>query len=192
MNTITITPKRSVAGMVANATVEEEHTDELVITEHPVERGASVADHAYKAPARVTLRVGWSNSSPQGQGDENYVRDTYLKLLVIQNSRVPFDIVTGKRVYRNMLFQTLATTTDQRTEAVLMITAVCREVIIVGTQTTSLPPVEVHAFAPQTAPTVNNGVKQPKPAVPSPRTTPTPGVGPKPAAKPRPSSVWTI
>ena len=42
--------------------IEEEPTDTLTITEHPVEFGSNISDHAFKRPAEVTLKYGWSNS----------------------------------------------------------------------------------------------------------------------------------
>lgn len=43
-------------------TTEETHNDEIVITDHPVEKGARISDHFYKLPAEVTIRCAWSNS----------------------------------------------------------------------------------------------------------------------------------
>ena len=48
--------------IVAMVVIEEHHSDEMIITEHPVEQGAGITDYAYKMPARLTLRLGWSNS----------------------------------------------------------------------------------------------------------------------------------
>jgi len=52
----------------ASVTIEEVHTDELEITDHPVESGAAISDHAFKHPAEVTIRMGWSNSSASSGG----------------------------------------------------------------------------------------------------------------------------
>lgn len=54
--------------ILAQATIEERHTDDLEVTEHPVEQGAMISDHAYKRPAEVVLRLGWSNSPPARGG----------------------------------------------------------------------------------------------------------------------------
>lgn len=48
--------------IIALVTISEEHNDELEITEHPVEQGAPITDHAYKRPSQLTLNLGWSNS----------------------------------------------------------------------------------------------------------------------------------
>lgn len=48
-------------------TIEERHHDEIVITDHPVEKGAQISDHFYKLPAEVVIRCAWSNS-PSASG----------------------------------------------------------------------------------------------------------------------------
>lgn len=52
--------------LVPHAVVSEDHSDTLMITKHPVEVGATISDHAYKEPARVTITCLWSNSPPSG------------------------------------------------------------------------------------------------------------------------------
>lgn len=162
-------PKRSITSSIgsfqAYITLDERHHDELVITDHPVEQGASISDHAYKKPAEVTLTLAWSNSSLSAitsfQG-RNYSEFAYKQLLALQASRTPFSLSTGKRRYKNMLIQSLDTTTDAKTENSLIATIHCREVIIVQTATTQLQPSENHAMPQKTAPIVNAGVKQPQ------------------------------
>jgi hypothetical protein len=47
-------------------------------------------------------------------------KETYQELLDLQNSRVPFDVVTGKRIYTNMLIRALEVTTDRTSENVCL------------------------------------------------------------------------
>lgn len=169
----------SLAPLVAQAYVEEVHNDELEITEHPIEQGAAISDHAYKRPSEVILRCGWSNSpssagslisqavgigSTLGGGlgqaigiagaipstinaaqsllsgnDQNQVKDIYARLLAIQVSRIPFDLLTGKKSYQNMMFRSLRTETNSDTENSLLVVAHCREVLIVSTRVISIP-----------------------------------------------------
>lgn len=79
LQTITIRPQRGFANIVlddgstlapfeAQATIEEHHLDELEVTDHPVEIGAPITDHAYKRPAELTLHLGWSNSPSTSSG----------------------------------------------------------------------------------------------------------------------------
>jgi hypothetical protein len=48
--------------IIAHATVEESHEDELEMTDQPVEQGAAITDHAYVLPSRLTVVCGWSDS----------------------------------------------------------------------------------------------------------------------------------
>lgn len=175
MTTGSITPQRSVGSITADITVEERGTDELVITSHPVERGANITDHAYKNPAVLDLRLAWSNSSAKAAGDEGYVQRIYQKLLDLQAARELINIVTGKRSYSNMLIRALRTATDETTETSLFIDMTCQEVIIASTTTTTIPPTAQQANPKVTAEPQNLGTKQPIPAELSPASQATPG-----------------
>jgi hypothetical protein len=125
---------RLIGPFQANVTIEERHLDELAITEHPVEQGAAITDHSFKRPASVVIRAGWSNSRKEANGNPNYVLEVYDGFLALQATRFPFEILTGKRAYLNMLIQRLQVTTDESSENALMMVCECREVIIASTQ----------------------------------------------------------
>lgn len=133
-----VRPVRSIGGIAMDVTVEETHTDELEITEHPVQQGASVTDHAYKLPAKVSITAGASDCGGGDGGDRRSV-EAYESLLKLQDEREPFDLVTGKRTYKNMLIKSLTTTTDQKTERVLLVTAELQEVILASVETVAVP-----------------------------------------------------
>lgn len=161
LQAVRIRPKRLIGTIEAQVTIEESHRDDLEITDHPVELGAPVSDHAFKRPREVIIKCGWSNSpsspgflnglgaaatgtlagvaSLTGQAGPQQTLEIYQKLLALQESRVPFDILTGKTKYSNMLIATLTTVTDEHTENTLMVTLVCRQVIIVNTQVVAIP-----------------------------------------------------
>jgi hypothetical protein len=127
-------------GFGADVTVEERGRDELVVTENPVEQGAAITDHAFKKPATLTVRVGFSNSSLVGQFDPLYVQTVYALMLALQAARIPFGIITGKRLYANMLITSLSTFTDEKWENAMMLVVDMKEIILVNTQTVSVPP----------------------------------------------------
>lgn len=174
------TVNRAIAGSVETfshyLTIKEDHEDELTITKHPVERGASVSDHAYKEPSSLVLELGWSNSGSSGlistaqsllSGNglgRNYVEGVYKSLLTLQARREPFTVTTGKRVYKNMMFRSLGTTTDAETENSLIVRATLQEIIIVQTQVAAVPPKAVQANPQSSAATQNLGTKQLQPA----------------------------
>lgn len=126
-------PVRSIATIVPDVVVREVHRDELIITQHPVETGATITDHAFKRPSEVEMFCGFSNSSA---GYEGYTRDVYRSFQALQASRRPFTAYTGKRVYRNMLIRGLSIETDPNSENTLMVVVGLQEIILVSTQTT--------------------------------------------------------
>lgn len=160
-----IKPQRSIGSFVAQVTISENHLDSLEITQQPVEQGSVITDHAFKKPALVTIRCGWSNSPPvtgnffsalaqsvgamsqfAGAGVDQ-ARNIYQGLLQLQADRVPFSIYTGKRYYTNMLIETLAVDTRAESENALQATLRCRQLIIVSTSVVTLPGVNPTAQA---------------------------------------------
>jgi len=146
-------------GLVFNADVteREEHRDQLYITEHPIESGAAISDHAYKRPAEIQLRIGYSNAT---HADPTFVTQIYQDLLRFQADRTPFDLYTGKRVYTNMLLAGLIVETDVANEWALRIEANCRQIFLVNTQVYAISTDPSALASPQTAlPTVDAGSK---------------------------------
>ncbi len=166
IESLLFTKGRQFAGIIPDVTIEESHVDTLTITDHPVETGAAISDHAFKNPAEVTAKLGWSqqmallNSVFSGGlfSGVGSLQQMYEKLLDLQASREPFDLSTGKRQYQNMLIKSLAVITDVETENVLMVTIIFREVIMVSTSTATLA-VDKQASPQQTASPQNTGTK---------------------------------
>lgn len=163
-NAVLILPFRRIGLLMPHVVVDETHRDDLVITDHPVEKGAEITDHAFKRPPEVTIRAGWSNS---GYG-EGYVQAVYTAMLALQASRVPFTVVTGKRLYTNMLISSMSTTTDVATEKALLVTVSLKSIIIVRTQETTVAPASAQASPDKTGGVENAGTVQPV-AAPAPR-----------------------
>lgn len=135
-----IVRQRNIGGFVADVTVREIHDDELGVSENPVEQGADITEHAFKKPARLRVLCAYSNSSPQADGDSNYVQEAYENFLGLQANLQPFDVVTGKRLYTDMVIRLLHTETDEKTENALFLEVDLMQIIIVQTQAVSVPP----------------------------------------------------
>ena len=175
MDLISFIPKGSLGDIEIVATINETLRDDLETTLHPVEVGSPITDHAFKRPVEVIINCGWSNSSLEALegslmadfdgeiSSPDYVGGVYSQLLALQESREPFEIVTSKRIYQDMLIQSLTVSTDEKTSSVLMCSAHCRQIIMAYTQATSLPPNANQANPANTAETENSGRKQPTP-----------------------------
>jgi hypothetical protein len=127
-----IVPQRAIGSFHATITIEEVATDDLEITQHPVQQGASITDHAYMKPASVSIKFLFSSWNAP-------LAETYKKLLELQSSREPFDVITGKRKYKNMLFKSMSQTNDALTENMLSISATLQEVFITTIEAVSVP-----------------------------------------------------
>lgn len=174
--------------------------DQLSVTEHPVEFGAPVSDHAFRRPAEITMKCGWSNSSSfkiagfavpfisQGLvssalslGGTDYVTEVYETLLKLQRSLEPFSVTAGKRSYKNMLMESLAVTTDGTSENALMVVTRMREVIIVTAVTRASPPAAQQAQPGTTQGTTQGGPASTQAGTPPPNSGPTPSAVPSTA-----------
>lgn len=153
------TGSRSIGTLVPDVVIREVNKDEMVVTDHPVERGAAITDHAFLRPVEVEMQLAWSDSTG---GYVGYAQGFYDELLALQKSREPFDVSTGKRNYQNMLITSIAVTTDEKTESIVLVNARLREIIIVSTQTTTAPK-SAQANPEKTASTVDRGTQQLKP-----------------------------
>lgn len=163
---------RKIGLIVPSVVVSEKHSDTLEITEHPVEIGAAVADHAYKRPSEVVMEVGFAgggslldfvDTSSIGLSLGLSPQETYQELLDLQNSRIPFDVVTGKRLYSNMLIRALEVTTDKTTENVLSAVLTLREVLITQTQQITVANKSNMKDGASTSAVANSGTKTTKP-----------------------------
>ena len=189
MALVSVIPQGDIGGIAIDATLEEVLTDTLEATENPVQVGAQITDHSFDRPSDVVLTCGWSNvpvSRGFGQAATNlvnsvaqlfaggslsgadYVGGVYSRLLALKRSRQPFDITTTIRVYHSMLMRSLVLERDQKTSQALMVRAVCREVILVDTQSTLLPPAANQASPQDTQDVEDVGAIAPQQATPAP------------------------
>lgn len=152
LSLFSIGPTRSFGGISGYVTITESSADTIEITQQPVQQGANIADHAFKKPVSFSIQIQFESSLFKS------LSAIYQSLLVLQSSYEPFNCVTPTRTYYNMLFASLAKTTDKKTENVLAINASFQEVIIVPVVTTVIP-VSQLANAGSNAGTQNQGKK---------------------------------
>lgn len=126
-------PMRAIGSIIPDVVISEGHSNDLAITDHPVETGAAISDHAFKLPSRVIMRCGFSNSTA---GTEGYVQQVVQMFKSLQASRDPIDVLTGKEFLQGMLVERLAYETDENTENSLILIVGLRQIILTQTQTT--------------------------------------------------------
>lgn len=127
------TKQRQIDAIKVDVIINESANDTLTITKQPVQQGASITDHAYKEPTGFSATINFRDNSTKS------LSKIYRELLDLQVSRVPFTIITPKRIYRNMLMSSIGQTTDAKTENCLALVISCQEVILVPVTTTQVP-----------------------------------------------------
>lgn len=128
---------RSIGYLIPDVVVEEIVRDNAFITQHPVERGATISDHAFILPTEIQMTTGWSDSTV---GYLGYADETYQAILALQATREPFTVTTPRRSYDSMLISGIEMQTTEITANVLLLRVTMRKVIIVSTQITSGSP----------------------------------------------------
>lgn len=154
--------------IVADAVVSEHHTDDVVITDHPVEHGASISDHAFRQPAVLTLVYGWAAGSLQAiaqaglvaAADPDFLQGLYARILKLVRERALCDVYTGKRVYTSMLVRSVSLETTKESEHSLQLRITMREILIARTQVITVPTDGVQADPKSTGNVIDQGAKQ--------------------------------
>lgn len=105
---ITATLPSSQTLYVFDATPRIDHEQRVTKTVHPVQTGASISDHAYLEPARLTLEVAMSDAQDAYAADlwvggPTKSASAYQVLLAMAFARVLLVVTTKLRTYQNML-----------------------------------------------------------------------------------------
>lgn len=141
------------------------HDQDAVVTEHPIQSGASISDHIYLVPARVELEIGMSDvldSYVSGQYSDNSSKSVsaYQKLLYLQGLGVPLTVTTRLNTYNNMVIESIRA--DDSVETLYGLRARVRfKQIIVGTVS-----VTTQSARPNASDSTNPGAAQPE-AIPA-------------------------
>lgn len=135
--------KTNIGGWFFDAFLKMEHTSRLTITDHPVQTGASVSDHAFLQPHELSMDVAMSNvneSIVPGQFSGGYSRSVqaFYVLKDLQQMRVPIQVHTRLGLYRNMLIEVLTAPDDYTTLDGLRCTVTLREIIVAQVTTVKI------------------------------------------------------
>lgn len=138
-----------------DCTVSERHSDQLTITDHPVEEGANVSDHAQKEPPVLELNGIISNQpillnvvddlqpSVAGGSPDNRAQDAYDEFIRLQESASLLQIATEVRDYEDMMIASIAVQRDKDTRNILDIGLTLRKFRVATVESVEAPePVE--------------------------------------------------
>ena len=135
--------KSNIGGYFFDAIIREEHTSTIRITEHPVQTGANIADHAYNMPAYLVMEIGMSDvmdSLVSGQYADGPTKSisAYQTLKKLQQARLPLEVLTRLNLYQNMLIEEINAPDDYKTQYGLRCTVRLREIFVVEVAKTTV------------------------------------------------------
>ena len=143
---------RTIMGLTADVTIEEKHKDETQITSHPVDQGSPISDHAYNEPPELTTKIAWAGAPLE-------LSMIYQGLLLIKEQFVRLVVMTGKRLYTDMLIKSMSLTTDLTSENALVLEINFKKVLITKTSETIVT-IDNQATPEATADVQNGGTVQ--------------------------------
>lgn len=140
---------RNIGGIVIDCFVRENHSSRVKITEFPIEIGVNISDHRIIQPRELEI-IGIVSDIPPNFlkltlpsfGSTTTTRSigAYNQLSQLQIAGEPFNVLTGLRLYENVLIEELYVDRDKDTSGGLYFSCRMREMIIITNQYTTIPP----------------------------------------------------
>jgi hypothetical protein len=161
--------------IVLDASISENHQSEAEVTEHPVEKGTNIADHARPKQDTLTIEGVISNTplshdqqqrtvnafgtnivttgtdAPRGQ--VGFAEEADRKLLDLKRNARLITIVTQLRTYENMILTSYVVPRDGKTGDVLRFNATFKQIRVVENRSTKI----VVSSEPKAQPPVEKG-----------------------------------
>lgn len=166
-----------------DAVFKMDHTSALRITEHPIQTGANISDHAYVLPSSVVLSIGISDAMDsvkpdQYGGAESKSVSAYQILKNIQTNRIPVGVATRLFQYEVMLLERLSSEDEAKTLYAGRFIAEFKQIILSSVATDKVstkphatdltPPSSEQSIEPPPELKANHKKPEPVPEAPSP------------------------
>lgn len=122
------------------------HESTLSITEHPIQTGANISDHAFMQPNQLSFEVGMSDVM-KDVSNSNYVSfssdatrsiNAYKILRQLQSDRVPINLYTKLWDYKNMLIETISAPDTNETAYALKASVILKEIFVASVTTVKI------------------------------------------------------
>lgn len=148
---------------VIDAIPEENHDESVGVTTYPIETGATLTDHAYIQPAKLTLQ-GYVSDLLVNKFSTIVTpfrdREAWERIVLQLRKRSFVSVVTLLKTYNNMLITNVTTRKDASTGKSLIFTMELQEVLVANTQQTKLPKQQTSGAAANRTSLINGGAKQ--------------------------------
>lgn len=146
----------SIDTLTLDASLSENHSVEVEVTDHPVEQGVNISDHRRRKPYSVTIEGVVTNTPSKPTGishpvtsrghtwiatqvaDATASASAYSTLLALADASRLITVITALRRYDNMTITSLSVPRDAKTGQALRFTATLREIRIVRNDTVAI------------------------------------------------------
>ena len=101
----------AIGALTIDATLTEIHNRTATVTQFALDNGASVSDHVINQPKTISLEGVISNTPLVWLGlgaDNARAQNAFDALDELYDSKEPFDLVTGFKLYKNCVFRDLS------------------------------------------------------------------------------------
>lgn len=123
---------------VFDAVFSTDHSANLTATQHPVQTGASISDHAYMEPDEVSVEVGMTDTAASVSGGASRSVNAYTQLRAIMELREPVTLITRLKTYRNMLITSISAPDDYKTMNALRASIYFQQINMVSVSTVTV------------------------------------------------------
>lgn len=117
-----------------DALLHADHNATVIPTQHPVQTGAAITDHAYMAPKEISLEIGMTDVV-SGTGAS---ARAYQQFLTIMAERDLVTVVTRIGVYQDMLLTAISVPDDYTTMNALRCTLTFTEIRVATVATVTV------------------------------------------------------
>lgn len=156
--TLVVIDSGGTSPITVDASIKEDHNAEIEVTDHAVEQGAAITDHARPKPVELSIEgmvtntpisrgqirnvtsamgtVQTTSTSSYAAGAPGFAEAAYAALRALRDTPKLVTITTGLRKYDNMLMTSLNVPRDAKSGEALNFTVKFKEVRLVVNTTT--------------------------------------------------------
>lgn len=136
-------------GYFFDAFLLESHTGSVRITEHPVQSGANISDHAYNLPDKLTLQIFVSDSmdcvvTNQFSDFSTKSISAYQKLRELKEKRLPLSVRTRLHYYKNMLIENMVVNDEYKTASSMRCIVMLRQIMMAEVKAQEVDPASAY------------------------------------------------
>jgi hypothetical protein len=131
---------KSIGAILIDAFSIEDHHSAVIVTDYPVEDGSTISDNAIEQPDDLTITgICGTASLLNPVSMISRALDADQALYNLKHNRDTITILSGLRVYQNMIITDYRVRRDKDSGGALVFVMSFRQIVIVKSQTTTVP-----------------------------------------------------